>query len=151
MKDTTNMMHRVMGVAVVALRVRMQWTQGRLASNNNQDQRGEGRRPADVHANHLAVRAASGIAFAIASDSAGEARGEARTSRPRGGVPGDAGGGAGAGDESLEATEGVKSMDSLEAAMGYWRVGPRASAAAAKIADRRRLQAVVRRPVRHNS
>jgi hypothetical protein len=32
MKGTTNMMHRVMGVAVVALRVRMQWTQERLAS-----------------------------------------------------------------------------------------------------------------------
>jgi hypothetical protein len=33
MKGATNMMHRVMGVAVVALRVRMQWTQERLASN----------------------------------------------------------------------------------------------------------------------
>jgi transcriptional regulator with XRE-family HTH domain len=32
MKGTTNMMHRVMGVAVVALRDRMQWTQERLAS-----------------------------------------------------------------------------------------------------------------------
>jgi len=41
-------------------------------------------RPEDLHADHLAVAAASGIAFAIASDGAGEARGEARPSRPRG-------------------------------------------------------------------
>ena len=31
MKGATNMIHRVMGVAVVALRLRMQWTQERLA------------------------------------------------------------------------------------------------------------------------